>query len=74
MRVCEYILEYDKEGCPTFGYELHMNSLRNDRRIDYDMHGLLQFWLAKMDSQMVVGIVKLIVYMPQYATKLDIKN
>ena len=31
MEVSEYILEYEEEENPTFGYELLINSLRNDR-------------------------------------------
>ena len=49
MKVSEYILDYDEEGNPTFGYKLRMNSLRNDRWINSHMQQLMEIWMANMD-------------------------
>ena len=73
MKVSEYIIDYDVEGNPTFGYELNMNSLRNDRWINSHMRGLMEIWMANMDFQLVVDVDKVIAYMTKYVTKPEIE-
>ena len=37
------------------------------------MHGLMQFWLANMDFQLMVDIGKVIAYMIKHITKPEIE-
>ena len=72
LRVRECILEYDKEERTTFGYKLHMNSIRNDRQINSHMRGIMEIWLANKNFQLVVNIDKAIAYMTNYLTKPEV--
>ena len=69
----EYILDYDEEGNPTFGYKLHMNSLRNEIWTKSHIRGLIEIWIVNMDSQLVVDFVKVIDYMTKYVTKPEVE-
>ena len=73
MKVCEYILDYDEEGNPTFGYKLRMNNIRNDRWINSHMRGLMEIWMANMDFQLVIDVDKIIAHITNYVTKAEIK-
>ena len=73
LRLRDCILGYGWDY-PALGYNIQMNSLRNDMLFNSHMREFIKFWLANMDFQLVVDIDKVIPYMTKYVTKQEIET